>query len=222
MRPLPPSPSETRRLPSPHQAGSGPAPFRLPRGPRSQLVCPSPSPRSSFLIPPPYSLCLASCSLLPQRISYLPHRISYSPSYILLHVTYAPLPQYSLTLLCISYFLFWISTSPQYSPSYSLPAIQPACFPVFLPFSSASLCSLVCTAYYSVRPPGCLHPTPGHLSPSCSVAVIIAHLPGYRLEGAGTTGCQETPISASLTLSSSESGIRLPSLSPSRSLSLLD
>lgn len=59
--------------------------------------------------------------------------------------------------------------------------------PFFSPFS-ASLCSPVRTAYYFRSPPGCLHATPGHSSHNCRDAVIIAHLPGYRFEGAGTTG----------------------------------
>nr|KAF6492461.1 hypothetical protein HJG59_009663 [Molossus molossus] len=57
---------------------------------------------------------------------------------------------------------------------------------LFFSAFSASLCSPVHKAYYSVSPPGCLHPRPGHLSASCSDAVF-AHLLGYRFEGAGIT-----------------------------------
>lgn len=189
MRPLSPSPSETRRLPSPLQAGSGPAPFRLPRGPPSQPVCPSPAPFSSFLIPP--SVFPLPCFLLlfPHRISYLPQRIPCSPS---LHPPSCYLCTLPPVFLNPSLHPIFSSLDFHFPSVFPFPLIFPIHHPTS-PVSRFSPPSLpLVSASQSVQPttlcpPDCLHPTPGHPTPRCSGAVRIAHLPGCRFEGAGTT-----------------------------------
>lgn len=85
--------------------------------------------------PPPYSLSLASCSLLPLTFPVYPSEFPIPIPYILLHVTYAP-PSLvflnpSLHFLFSSLDLHFPSMFP--SPSYSQSATQQVRFPVLLP-----------------------------------------------------------------------------------------
>ena len=162
----------------------------------------------SALLPAPYH---------PSHFLFYPTEFLIPIPYILSCVTFAP-P--SLVLLNPSLHSLFSSLDfhfPSVFPSSSQSVTQQTRFP-----SSPLVSDRQSLPPTTLRSPDCLHPAPGHLSLSCSGAVWIAHLPGYRFEGTEITGCQETQISTPLTLSSSKSGMSLPSLSPSRSLSLLD
>lgn len=151
MCPLSPSPSETQILPSPLKAGSGPAPFRLPRGPPSQPVCPSPLNTPYF--PPPYSLCLTPDSLFPIAFPTYSTKISsHSLHPSLYYLCTPPSP---------------VSLNPSLHPLFSsLDLALPFLFPHILPssnmhsspFPPLHLCqSLLSSAYTACYFLGRLH-----------------------------------------------------------------
>lgn len=195
-------------MPSRLQTGSGPAPFRLPRGPRLQPVCPPPPPRYLFLIDRIPSALLPA----PPRIIYFTSQNCLFSFLTSSRVTCAPLSLALLNPSLHSLFSSLDSTFPQYSPPPpSLPSTN--LVPLLPPLVSDSQSLPPAT----LRSPRCLHPAPGHLSLSCSTCLAIGSR-GLK----SLSGCQETQISTPLTLSSSKSGMSLPSLNPSRSLSLQD
>lgn len=143
-----------------------------------QPVCPSPPLCYLFLI-----------ARIPSALLPAPPRIIYFTSQNCLfsfltssRVTCAPLSLALLNPSLHSLFSSLDSTFPQYSPPPPSPPptnLVPLLPPLVSDSQSlppATLCS-----------PHCLHPAPGHLSLSCSGAVSIAHLPGYRLEGTEIT-----------------------------------